>query len=289
MIDLPESVRRVEIVPGYPGLAIEHPKAQARIALQGAHVMEWTPAGEHAVLYMSPAAVFEAGKPIRGGIPVCWPWFGPHPDDETKPAHGFVRTELWRLQQAASDDDGVMLVLDLHDDEKTRALWPHEFAAELRVRIGRELEVALAVRNTGRQPWTMTGALHSYFHVADVTKAVIHGLAGADYIERRLSSDWRHQDGPVRIDQEVDRIYTSAATVEVEDVAGSRTLVIEKAGSNSTVVWNPWIEKSKRLADLPDDDYPRFLCIETTNAGADIITVPPGGSHTLLARIRVRR
>lgn len=279
---------QVEIAPGYPVLEINHPAATARIALHGGHVMDWTPAGEDPVLYMSPDAVIELGKPIRGGIPICWPWFGPHATDAEKPAHGFVRTQIWTLDEIVSTTDRVEVVLSLQSSEETRAIWPHDFALQLRVSIGGELEVTLVVRNPGPAAWTMTGALHTYFGVADVSLVVIRGLHGTQFIEGRLSPEKRLQVGVVKIDQEVDRVYFSDAAVEVEDAAGARTLVIEKVGSRSTVVWNPWIEKSKRLADLPDNDYPRFLCIETTNAGEDSVTLASGAEHRLTTRVRVR-
>lgn len=280
---------QIEIAPGYPVLEIDHPAATARIALHGAHVMDWTPAGEAPMLYMSPEAVIEQGKPIRGGIPVCWPWFGPHPADAAKPAHGFVRTEMWRLGEVMSSGERVAVVLNLASSDATRAMWPHDFALRLRISVGEELEVALTARNTGDAAWTMTGALHTYFGVGDVAQAIIRGLHGTQFVEGRLSPEKRPQRGPVKIDQEVDRLYRSDAAVEVEDPVKGRTIIIEKSGSLSTVVWNPWIEKSKRLTDLPDDAYPHFLCIETTNAGEDAITIPPGGEHCLLTRVRVRR
>lgn len=286
---LPDCITQTDIAPGYPVLEIKHPAAVARIALHGAHVMEWTPAGEHAVLYMSPEAVIERGTPVRGGIPICWPWFGPHASDGAKPAHGFVRTEMWKLEEVLAAKDRVEVVLGLASNDATRTLWPHDFALRLRVSIGADLEASLVIRNTDTQAWTMTGALHTYLCVGDVTKTVIRGLHGTPFVEGRLSPEKRLQHGPVVIDREVDRIYISDAAVEVEDVAGGRTLIIEKSGSRSTVVWNPWIEKSKRLSDLPDDAYPRFLCVETTNAGEDAITIPPGGDHRLLTRLRVRR
>lgn len=280
---------QIEIAPGYPVLEIDHPAATARIALHGAHVMDWTPAGDAPVLYMSPEAVIEQGKPIRGGIPICWPWFGPHPADAAKPAHGFVRTEMWKLGEVMSSGERVEVVLNLASSDATRAMWPHDFALRLRISIGEELEVALTARNTGDAAWTMTGALHTYFGVGDVTQAIIRGLHGTAFVEGRLSPEKRPQRGPVKIDQEVDRIYLSDAAVEVEDPVKKRTIIIEKSGSLSTVVWNPWVEKSKRLTDLPDDAYPHFLCIETTNAGEDAITIPPGGEHCLLTRVRVRK
>jgi glucose-6-phosphate 1-epimerase len=286
---LPPSVTLIEEPAGYPILVIEHPAATGRIALNGAHVTDWIPEGHDPVLYMSADAVLEVGKPIRGGIPVCWPWFGPHPTDTSKPAHGFVRQMLWEVDVARETETAVEIVLKLSDSAATKALWPQAFTARLHVHLGAFLQVTLQATNTGTTAWDMTGALHSYFNVEDVRKVGIHGLHGTQYVEGRLSPDKRPQHGTIAIDQEVDRMYVSDAAVIVDDPLWGRELVIEKAGSLATVVWNPWIEKSKRLADLPDEAYPEFLCIEAANAGEDVVTVQPGQEHLLMQRVEVRK
>ena len=286
---LPPSVTLIEEPAGYPILVIEHAAATGRIALNGAHVTDWIPEGHDPVLYMSADAILETGKPIRGGIPVCWPWFGPHPTDSTKPAHGFVRQMAWEVDVARESDSGVDIVLKLQDSAATRAFWPHSFQVRMHVHMGASLQVSLQAQNTGSSAWTMTGALHTYFNVEDVRKISIHGLHGTQYVEGRLSPDKRPQSGMIVIDQEVDRMYISDATVIVHDPLWKRELVIEKAGSLATVVWNPWIEKSKRLADLPDEAYPEFLCVEAANAGEDVVTVQPGQEHLLTQRIEVRK
>lgn len=286
---LPSSVSLIEEPAGYPILVVEHAAASGRIALNGAHVMDWIPEGHDPVLYMSADAVLETGKPIRGGIPVCWPWFGPNPSDANKPAHGFVRQMLWEVDAARESESEVEIVLKIADSPETKALWPHAFTARLHVRMGAHLEVTLQVANTGDAAWKMTGALHTYLNVENVSQISIHGLHGTQYVEGRLSPDKRPQHGPVVIDQEVDRLYASDATIIVHDPKWGREILLEKGGSLATVVWNPWIEKSKRLADLPDEAYPEFLCIEAANAGEDVVEVAPGHEHLLMQRIDVRR
>ena len=286
---LPPSVTLIEEPADYPILVVEHPAATGRIALNGAHVTDWIPEGHDPVLFMSADALLETGKPIRGGIPVCWPWFGPNPTDSSKPAHGFVRQMTWEVDVARETEAGVDVVLKLSDSADTKALWPHAFSARLHVHMGASLQVTLQVTNTDTTTWSMTGALHTYFNVEDVRKVTIHGLHGTQYVEGRLSPDKRPQHGTIVIDQEVDRMYISDATVIVHDPLWKRELVIEKAGSLATVVWNPWIEKSKRLTDLPDEAYPEFLCIEAANAGEDVVTLQPGQEHLLMQRIEVRK
>lgn len=195
----------------------------------------------------------------------------------------------WDVDVARETTAGVDIVFKLSDSAATKALWPHAFSARLHVHMGASLQVTLQVTNTGAAAWEMTGALHTYFNVEDVRKVAIHGLHGTQYVEGRLSPEKRPQHGTIVIDQEVDRMYISDATVIVHDPLWKRELVIEKAGSLATVVWNPWIEKSKRLADLPDEAYPEFLCIEAANAGEDVITVEPGHEHLLMQRIEVRK
>ncbi len=288
-MNLPPSVTLVEEPVGYPVLVIQHAAASGRIALNGAHVMEWIPEGHDPVLFMSQAAVFETGKPIRGGIPVCWPWFGPHPTENDKPAHGFARQMLWDVDAARESGQEVEIVLKIADSAASKVFWPHSFNARLHVRMGAHLEVTLQTANTGGTSWRMTGALHTYLNVEDVRHISVHGLHGTQYVEGRLSKDKCPQHGPVVIDQEVDRLYISDATIIVHDPKWGRELVIEKAGSLTTVVWNPWVEKSLRLADLPDDAYPEFLCVEAANAGEDVVEVAPGCEHFLMQRIEVRR
>ncbi len=285
---LPPSVCLIEVPTGYPILVINHPAARGRIALNGAHVMEWTPAGEAPVLYMSPQALLEPGKAIRGGIPVCWPWFGPHPTDSTQPAHGFVRTFLWRVGAVTENLSGVTLALHLSDSDASREFWPHRFELCLEVNMGAQLSVTLSITNTDEAAWSMTDALHTYLGVDDVSNAAVIGLDDAHYVESRLSPERIEQSGPVHFDREVDRNYESRETVRLLDPKAGRTIVVEKSGSRATIVWNPWIEKTKRLADLPDDAYPHFVCIEAANAVPDVIAMHPGKEHVLSQRLSVQ-
>lgn len=270
---------------GMPHARLTAGDATAEVALQGAHVLSYARAGEPPILWMSRQAIFAPGKPVRGGIPVCWPWFGPHPTDPALPAHGFVRTRLWELAGAAERGDGIALTLRLADDEQTRALWPHPFALALTVTLAESLTVELVAQNTGDGPVTVGGALHSYFAVADVTRVAIMGLEGAPYLDQ-LTGQTHEQAGPVTIGAEVDRVYSdTTATCRIVDPVLGRTISVAKHGSRSTVVWNPWVAKARRLADFADDEYTTMICVETANAFADTITLAPGATHTLTAVI----
>lgn len=283
---LPDCITVEEPTPGYPIFVINHPAAKARVALHGAHVMEWQPASQsQPVLYMSPDALLEHGKPIRGGIPVCWPWFGGHPTDSTKPMHGFARILPWELVRADSQEGHVAMLFKLESNEETQALWPHAFRCHLGVSLGAALEVSLMTENLGDAPFQVTEALHTYLTVGDIAQVTVKGLAETKYLDTVGERTMREQEGDILFDREVDRQYDSTGGVIVEDRANARNLVVNKLGSSTTVVWNPWIEKSKRLSDLPDEAYHGFLCVEAANAGDAGVTVMPGGRHVLLTQV----
>jgi glucose-6-phosphate 1-epimerase len=280
-IDLPPSIRLSELSPGFPVLHINHAEATGCVALHGAHVMEWTPKAQRPVLYMSPNSPMQAGKPIRGGIPICWPWFGPRADAPQLPGHGFARLHPWTLDSALAEDAGVVLKLSLTESPATLAMWPHAFRLQLTIAMGDTLWVALSMEHRGSEPVEITGALHTYLTVGAIEQTSVLGLESATYLDSLENHARKSQQGAVVFDREVDRIYESKDKVRVEDQAWQRDILVSKTGSAATVVWNPWIEKSKRLADLPDEAYHGFLCIEAANAGDDIIRLQPGQKHLL--------
>ena len=284
---LPPSVHAEELSPGYRILRIEHPKARARVAEHGAHLLEWTPTGSAPVFYLSPQAVFREGKAIRGGMPICWPWFGPHESDPKLPAHGFVRNRFWRLTEASESSAGVTLEFVLTDDAETRALWPHTFSLRLQLFLGASFQGRLVMANTSRETFAITAALHSYLAVGDIRQVSVEGLDGAAYRDHCCQRLVHHQTSSIVFTGEIDRDYESSSEVRVHDAANRRHLVVNSAGSGCTVVWNPWIQKAKTLSDLPDEDYLRFVCIETANAWRDVIEIAPGDSHELTTHISV--
>jgi glucose-6-phosphate 1-epimerase len=275
---LPASVRLSDGDPAYPVFEIDHPTCTARVALHGAHVMSWKPAHEEEVLYLSPDAVYKEGKPIRGGIPVCWPWFHAHPADASQPSHGLARTRFWEFLGGSEDATGVTLRFGIR-----AGIWH----AELTVRAGEELEVVLESKNDTEVPIVVSGALHTYLEVSDISQVRVVNLNGCSYLDGVGERQNRLQQGDVIFDKEVDRIYDSSGSVLLVDDLSGRTILIEKSGSPSTVVWNPWIEKAAALADLPDDGYRKFCCIEATIANDKAEIVMPGASHVLMTRISV--
>ncbi len=281
------SIVRTEITPGYPVFEIDHPAATARVALHGAQIMEWTPAGRVPVLYLSPQTSCREGKAIRGGVPVCWPWFGPNTAEEALPAHGFARNRYWELAEQSEDESGVRMAFTLADSEETRKLWPHAFRLTMEMHIGAGLKLALRMENTGATAFTVTGALHTYLAVGDVRQVSVGGLDGSEYLDTAGTPVVRRQEGDVVFDREVDRNYAGSAEVTVNDVSLARVITVRGSGSRCTVVWNPWIDKTRTLTDMPDDDYLKFVCVETANAWRDRITLMPGEAHTLATALAV--
>jgi glucose-6-phosphate 1-epimerase len=267
------------------------PLAEGRVHLHGGHVTHWQPAGTVPVLLLSPAAQFAPDRAIRGGVPVIFPWFGPRRDGGPGPEHGFARIAAWTVEATRREPDGaVTIVLRLEDDAATRALWPHAFALRHRVTFGAQLTMTLEVENRSDAPFGFEAALHTYLHVGDVGAVTVSGLAGATCVDKNAGMRRHVQDAaPLRIAGPTDCMFlgTTAACV-VDDAALARRLVIEKEGSASTVVWNPWAEKAAAMADLGPDAWRPMLCIETANVADDAVRLPPGARHAMTARITSR-
>jgi glucose-6-phosphate 1-epimerase len=283
---IPNVLRFSEAVPGLPVAEITTALASASVALHGAHVLSWQPTGQTPVIWVSKAAIFESGKPVRGGVPICWPWFGPMPG---KSLHGFVRTLLWQMRGAEVDAAGqLVLRLGMVDDASTRAVWDHAFDLELQVTVGASLRLALITRNTGAEPLSINQALHTYFCTADINQTTVQGLAGGSYIDKVQNFAVCQQSGDVAFSAETDRIYTdTTADSLIQDAAAGRAIRIAKQGSATTVVWNPWSEKEKGMVDMAPGEYQQMLCVETCNAGPDVVTIAAGGVHALVATISV--
>lgn len=279
----------VRFAPGPGGLtvaAVANRAGTARVALHGAHVLDFAPRDARPVLWLSGKSWFAADKPIRGGIPVCWPWFGAHPTDSTFPAHGFARISDWTVLDTWAEGDSVTgLRLGLRDSAGSRRLWDHAFEALVEVRVGRELTVTLGMRNPGTVPYTATAALHTYFAVSEVTQVRVLGFDGCPFVDTVGGARTPGvQRGAITVKAETDLVLGGCeGDAVIEDAAWGRRIRIRKAGSRSAVVWNPWIAKAKRMPDYGDDEYPGMICVETTNAPGDERTVAPGAEHRLTA------
>jgi glucose-6-phosphate 1-epimerase len=273
-------------------VTLSGPAGSAVVALQGAQLLDWTPRQHDPVIWLSPVERLGTGKAVRGGTPVCWPWFGAHPTDATKPAHGFVRTRMWALEGAGTTDTGAWLVLGMHTTPADSALWPHRASAQLRVTLDQHLGLSLTTTNEGDGPFTLSQALHTYFSIGDIAEIAVSGF-DAEPFQDKLDGGRRFQQvGRIGFPGEVDRIYdvhptTGLATIH--DPGLRRSITVRQTGSQSSVVWNPGPEKASRLADMGPEGWRKFVCVETTNAGDDVRVLDVGATHTITATYTVAR
>ena len=267
---------------------INNRHSTATVFLHGAHVTSFKPKGGEEVLFLSGHSRFESGIAIRGGIPISWPWFADHPANKTKPAHGFARISNWEVRGTEIDGEASRITFGLSENQYTRSLWPHAFDLEFVIRVGKELHLDLIAKNTGEEDFTITQAFHSYFRVSEIKNIYVQGLEGSNYIDKVDSFKEKYQEGQVEIVKETDRIYCKTATdCVIHDPGLKRKIRIKKDGSRSTVIWNPWAAKAHKMNDLDDKDYKRFVCVETTNAGEDLIPLSLGSKHILSANISI--
>ena len=269
-----------ELDNGFKYIEVKNAQAEAKIALQGAHVFHYQVKSRPALLWVSEKAFFKKGKAIRGGVPICFPWFGPNKDDATLPQHGFARTALWTVVlEEELNENNTHLQLQLTESKESLKLWAHTFDVRLDVVVGSTLSIALTVTNTDTKPFELSSALHSYFMVSDIEQVRIKGLESRRYYDS-LEKEAFVQEGAIMINEEVDRVYfDTTEKVFLEDK--HRVVAIAQEGSNSMVVWNPWIEKSKQMVDMAEESYRTMVCLETANALEDSRIIEPNETHRL--------
>ena len=273
---------------GLPKIQISTPAASAEIYLHGAQVTAWKPAGFEDVIFTSQHSRWEEGKAIRGGIPVCFPWFRGKADDPQAPAHGFVRTRSWTLASLTQEGDSICVTLTTASDESTRRWWPHDFHLALHIGVGAQLKLELIVSNTGAAPFQFEEALHTYHRVGDVRRASVAGLNGVSFLDNRDGNRAKVQHGNVVIAEATDNAYQNTVSLlEITDPVLQRRIQIEKRNSLTTVVWNPWESGAKALTDLGDDEWQQMLCVEASNILGSAVTLAPGEEHRMAATIAV--
>lgn len=279
---LPAGVREIAIGDqGLRGWQVETPACRAVVSRQGAQVLEFQASGKPPLLWCSPLAARQPGKALRGGIPLCFPWFGPHPTDPAKPAHGVARQRDWVFAGARQASETLQLEFTLAADAATYALWPHDFVATLVMTFGRQLALQLTVANTGLEPFGFDFAFHSYFPLADSRQARVEGLANSLCIDQLAPGRPRsRQQGAVRFNGETDRIYlgTTGDCHLVDEVRGHFRR-IRAPDCRSVIVWNPGPEKTARLTDMPSDAWRGMACVESGNIEDDASVLPPGAAR----------
>lgn len=269
---------------GLPIALITTPHATAAITPYGGHLLSYRFAADDTdLLFVSENAIFKEGTAIRGGVPVCWPWFGPDPEQKGRSDHGLARTRMWNVVSTdLLSDQECGITLEFTDTPETYALWPHRFRLTLTLTVGRKMSLELTTQNLGDEPFILTQALHTYFSVQDIGRAEISGLEGCEYVDKTDGGILKRQNGLLQIDHETDRVYmTEGDAVVLHDPVNTRNIHMVSKGSRSTVMWNPWKRICEEKTDLSSDDYQKMVCIETANALADSILLEPRQTHSL--------
>lgn len=263
----------------------------ASLTTYGGTLLSYVPAGGTDLLWVSETAVYDGSKPVRGGVPVCWPWFGPYdpeamgadPTDAAKKAHGFARYERWEVEAVSSLPDGAtQVVVGLAPNPSIANVWPHDFRLQLAVTLGEKLRVDLIGQNLSHRDWVVSEALHTYFRVGEAEGLAIRGLEEIQYVDKLQDSALLTQNGTLRLDPPLDRVFLDhTGPAIIDDTRQGRAIEVGKDGSASTVVWNPGAEGARGFADMPDNDYHAMVCVEAGNALKNRYTLPAGATHTL--------
>lgn len=273
---------------GLPKVVIAIREAAGEMYLHGAHVTSWRPRGMEEVLFVSSQSHWEEGRAIRGGIPICFPWFADRAGDPKAPAHGFVRTAAWQLESIIQTGGAVAVTMNTASNAETKKWWPADFHLSQRTTFGTELTLELVVRNTGTTPFRFEEALHTYFRVGQIEQVQLHGLNAVQYLDKTDSNRAKVQLGPLVISSQTDRVFLNTkGPVELEDRSLGRRIRVAKQNSLTTVVWNPWIEKAQALSDFGDTEWRLMLCVETCNVADYAVELASGQEQKLQATIAV--
>jgi glucose-6-phosphate 1-epimerase len=265
---------------GLPVVSLANRYGTCEVSLYGGHVLSYRPTGHSPVLFLSKKSLYEPGRPIRGGVPLCWPWFGPS-KEAGLPMHGLARIVQWDLRATEYSSDVTELRLALVDSDLTRRYWPFAFELSLRVWIDQRLNIELTTLNRDAQPFTITQAFHPYLLVRDIREVTVLGLDQATFMNT-LTRQSGKQEGPLAIRAETDHIFTPLKPeCMLHDKRLGRALAMTFSGTPQMVVWNPWIAKAKAMADFGDEEYTSMLCLEPANTAHSAVTLAPGQQHTL--------
>ncbi len=280
-----------EIVEGegsLPKIRVTTPAATAEIYLHGAQVTSWIPAHSSEVLFLSEQSHFQEGKAIRGGIPVCYPWFRSKADDPTAPSHGVVRTTAWEITSITRQSEDIVISLLITSSDLTRKFWPHEFRLTHRITVGAQLKLELITRNTGNIAFQIEEALHTYFRVGNAEQVSVSGLDGVVYLDNVNNNTENTQHGDLTMSGPTDNAYIDTrSTLTIADPVLKRKLITDKTNSATTITWNPWQQGAAFLSDLGNEEWREMICVEAANILRAAVTVSPAEEHTFAATLRV--
>jgi glucose-6-phosphate 1-epimerase len=267
---------------GIPKVCISTPRCNGEMHLHGAQVTSWEPAGAEEVIFLSRQARWEEGKAVRGGIPICFPWFRAKADDSHAPAHGVVRTKVWMLESIEQNAGGITVSMSTQSDPDTRRWWPADFRVLNRVTFGSELKLELTVSNTGAKPFRFEEALHTYYRVGDVRRVRVRGLDGVTFLDNTDSNKKKKQNGDVVISSPTDNAYMNSQNpLQLIDPVLNRSIQVTKQNSDSIVIWNPWAEGARALSDLGDDEWHDMVCVEGSNILGNAVELAPSANHKI--------
>ena len=273
---------------GYEFIIIGHQKFDAAFALNGGHLIHFQHKQQAPLIYLSKTAMFSDDKAIRGGVPICWPWFAKPKKElgENLSFHGFARVNKWVITAINEDADGVNIDFSLASNKKTKAIWDHDFLLTLKVSLNDSIQMSLITENTGLTEFTYGGALHTYLHIANIDQCTISGLA-ENYTDSLDAGKNKKAPATIAITEELDSIHqVNQGDIIVTDNGNQRNIMVTNSGNDSVVAWNPWIKKTATLEDMPNDGYKTMLCIESTITAADGVLVNPGQKHVLTTTIK---
>lgn len=267
-------------------IRIQHAKAEAAISLFGGHVISFKPQGKQELIFTSEDAICDGKTPLRGGIPVCWPWFA----KAAEPSHGFARTTEWSLVEHRENQDGVVVRIELKPSQETLTIWPHQFEVFLDIEVSEQLIVTMHIKNIDDQAWKFSGALHTYFNIANILDTQISGM-GDHYIDKLQDGKVCLGGDSLNITAGVDRVYTHPAKqILISDPNNKRIISVENEGDTATVIWNPW-ELTQGMVDIKNDAYANMVCVESTlyaESLEDGYTLEPGESYLLSTKIGLK-
>ncbi|MBE9395920.1 D-hexose-6-phosphate mutarotase [Pontibacterium sp. N1Y112] len=284
-VALTDSVSRFQKeLPALPMLLVRNQSCEAVIAVQGAQVLQFKPQTGAELLWLSPNAVFAKGTAIRGGIPVCLPWFGVNQNAPSKPKHGFVRNQDWQLSEIQEPDPKTtLLVFTFASNAEDLALFPHPFTAQLQITLSNEIELKLTLHNHSDSDAEFSWALHSYHPVADLASAAVTGLSGLDYLDNLRGLQPTYQDGNIRFSGEVDRVYESVPTSQ--QILGEPAITIRGHNCETAIVWNPGAENAAAMNDVGEGIHQQFICVERGAAFGNRWVLVPNESRQATLQI----
>lgn len=267
---------------GLEYIAISSSFCDAKVFLQGAQLTEFTPKNKKPLIWVSKDEDYQQGKGVRGGVPICWPWFGMS-QNEGWPQHGFARTMLWRAEEVNESEHKITVSLSLPMTQIDTTYWPHQSSLKVIFTFTDSLHIELVNTNLGDESFVLTQALHTYFPTAEIENTTVDGLQGAHYIE--FGEGPFEQESIISFARETDMVYQNAPLIQTINTPNG---IIEVGRENSTscILWNPWIEKAKRLSNFQDDEYHTMLCLEAANVMDDKVLLAPGESHSLIHTVR---